>query len=90
MSEVLERTAETQTKLRIIDSDIHPGFSRGDEIMPFLATRWHDYVRTFGGLYRQALAETLSHPRMAPAVARADSWPPNGAQPGSDLAFVTT
>ena len=71
-----------------IDCDIHPGFSRGDEILPFLATRWHDYVRTFGGLYRQAMADTLSHPRMSPDVARADAWPPNGTPPGSDLAFM--
>ena len=56
-----------------IDCDIHPGFARPDEIMPFLATRWHEYVRTFGGLYRQALADTLSHPRMSPDVARADA-----------------
>ncbi len=71
-----------------VDCDIHPGFSTPGEILPFLPQRWQEHVKTYGGLYRQAFADTLSHPRMAPDVARADSWPPAGGPPGSDLAFL--
>ena len=74
--------------LAVVDCDIHPGFSTPTEIMPFLPKRWQDHARTFGGLYRQPLSDTLSHPRMAPDVARADSWPPDGGPPGSSLAFM--
>ncbi len=72
----------------LVDCDIHPQFSTPNELAPFLSLRWRDHLATFGGLYRQALADTLSHPRMSPDVARADAWPPGGAPPGSDLAFM--
>jgi predicted TIM-barrel fold metal-dependent hydrolase len=74
-------------KLKVVDCDIHPGFSTPDEIHPFLPERWREHMKTFGGNYRQAFADTLSHPRMAPEVSRADSWPPKGP-PGSDLDFM--
>lgn len=72
----------------VIDCDIHPIFASGAEILEYLPERWREHTRTFGGLYRQALADTLSHPRMAPDVARADAFPPNGGPAGSDLGFM--
>ena len=95
MSDVLDpRPAAGDPKLRlgrqrlsVIDCDIHPNIASKDEIIQFLPERWRDYANTFGGLYRQALAETLSHPRMAPEVSRNDAWPPKGS-PGSDLQFM--
>ena len=78
----------TPAGLGVVDCDIHPQFSTPAEIMPFLPERWQEHARTFGGLYRQPLSDTLAHPRMAPDVARADSWPPGGGPPGSDLAFM--
>ena len=74
-------------RLSVIDCDIHPQVADKDEIIQFMPERWRDYARTFGGLYRQALADTLSHPRMAPEVSRNDAWPPKGS-PGSDLQFM--
>lgn len=74
-------------RLSVIDCDIHPQFSTRDEILPYLPERWREYFQTFGGFYRQALADTLSHPRMAPEVSRNDAWPPSGP-PGSDLEFM--
>ncbi len=90
MSDVIHSRAATrqaEQRLRVIDCDIHPQFGSKDEILPFLPERWQEYMKTYGGLYRQALADTLSHPRMAPDVARNDAWPPKGP-PGSDLAFM--
>jgi predicted TIM-barrel fold metal-dependent hydrolase len=78
----------TEQRLGIVDCDIHPGFSTGSEIMPFLPERWREYVKTFGGLYRQPLSDTLSHPRIQPDVARRDAWPPDGTPPGSNLDFM--
>lgn len=82
------RRASLLAGLTLVDCDIHPQFATPGELSPFLSQRWKEHLATFGGLYRQALAETLSHPRMSPDVARADSYPPGGGQPGSDLAFM--
>jgi predicted TIM-barrel fold metal-dependent hydrolase len=90
-TDILDRPAaarRTQTQLSVVDCDIHPQFAKPDEIQAFLPERWREYVRAYGGFYRQPLADTLAHPRMAPDVARADAWPPNGAPPGGDLAFM--
>ena len=93
MSDVITRnqplpvTIRGKQRLSVVDCDIHPQFASKDELLQFLPERWQDYMKTYGGLYRQALADTLSHPRMAPDVARNDAWPPKGP-PGSDLAFM--
>lgn len=73
--------------LPVIDCDIHPQFQKPDDILQFLPEQWRAYSDTWGGFYKQVLADTLSHPRMAPMVSRADAWPPEGL-PGSDLAFM--
>ncbi len=92
-TELLERAAAQgpapqDTRLKIVDCDIHPQAARPDELHAFLPERWRDYMKTYGGFFRQPLSDTLSHPRMAPDVARADAWPPGGKPPGSDLAFM--
>lgn len=82
------RTTRSNQKLSVIDCDIHPLAQTPGEITQFLPVRWQEYVETWGGFYRQALANTLSHPRIAPDVARHDAYPPKGP-PGSDLAFMS-
>jgi len=77
----------SRDRLPVIDCDIHPQVANPHDLAQFLPERWRDYARLWGGFYRQALADTLSHPRMAPQVSRADAWPPQGL-PGSDLAFM--
>lgn len=73
----------------VIDCDIHPVLASGAELNPWLSQRWREHLKEYGGgFYRQALADTLSHPRMSPAVARADAWPPGGGQPGTDPGFM--
>lgn len=91
MSDVLtaERPAvREEQKLRIIDCDIHPSMKTPDELQPFLSERWRQHLAAYGGLLRQGLSETLSHPRMTPEVCRADAWPPAGGPPGSDVSFM--
>ena len=85
---LVSRVGPREAALGVIDCDIHPQAATPGEVLAFLPERWRAYVKEYGGLYRQPLADTLSHPRMAPDVARADSWPPSGGPPGSDLAFM--
>lgn len=80
-------TRAAAQKLSVVDCDIHPQVKKPDDLTQFLPRQWQDYVKTWGGFYRQALSDTLSHPRMAPDVARNDAYPPEGL-PGSDLAFM--
>lgn len=77
----------TPQNLAVADCDIHPQFRKREEILPFLPKQWQEYLLQYGGLYRQALSDTLSHPRIAPEVSRNDAWPPEGP-PGSDLEFM--
>jgi predicted TIM-barrel fold metal-dependent hydrolase len=90
MSLTLEREPATRAaqKLMVVDCDIHPTFKSNADLFPFLPPRWREHWATYGGHLRQGLSSTLAHPRMYPAVSRADSWPPNGGPPGSDLAFM--
>jgi uncharacterized protein len=85
----LDRETEAQTRLTFIDCDIHPTL-RGalDNLLPYLEKRWHEHLRLYGPLMHQALAKTLSYPRMQPGLARLDAWPPEGGAPGSSLAFM--
>lgn len=85
---VLEKDAPSQAATGIVDCDIHPNFRSADDLSPFLSAHWRDHWREYGAHLRQGLSSTLAHPRMTPAVARADAWPPGGGPPGSDLDFM--
>ncbi|MEZ5837594.1 MAG: amidohydrolase family protein [Geminicoccaceae bacterium] len=72
----------------IIDSDVHPTVKSISEIKPFLADRWWRYLQSYGARPRHPFAEGDPYPKAAPRAARRDAWTPEGAQPGSDLAFM--
>ncbi len=72
----------------IIDCDIHPAMESLAALDPFLSQHWRKHLATYGEHVRQAMSKTLSYPRMQPANARGDAWPPGGGPPGSDLAFM--
>ena len=59
-----------------------------NELYPFLSERWRKHYDTYGTHVRQSLPGTQAYPRMQPATSRADTWPPNGGPPGSDLDFM--
>ncbi|MDB5571608.1 MAG: hypothetical protein JWN93_2791 [Hyphomicrobiales bacterium] len=83
--EPAQRGRRAEQALKVCDCDIHPSMHRPDEVYAFLAQRWQDHAKTYGGLYRQAFSDTLSHPRINEAASRRDSWPAGGGQPGSSL-----
>ena len=87
---VLDRDTPSAAITGIVDCDIHPSFAAPGALSPFLPARWQAHWREYGMHLRQGLSSTLAHPRMTPAVARADAWPPNGGPPGSDLDFMRT
>ena len=89
MSEVLEDRPATQaSKLRIIDSDIHPTLRSEADLNPFLAERWRRHIAEYGKLGRGPYAARNTYPRFQPFLSRRDSFPPNGGPPGSDLDFM--
>ena len=69
---------------RVIDCDIHNEVSSTDQLMPYLADYWCDYIRgsAFNG------PQTTDYPRGAPTSARPGSIPPEGRAAGSSLRLV--
>lgn len=80
------RAARSRTG--IVDCDIHPAMKGRGDLDPFLPERWREHYAMFGAFVRQAYSGSQAYPRMAPATARADAWPPNGGPPASDLDFL--
>jgi predicted TIM-barrel fold metal-dependent hydrolase len=76
------------SRLAIGDGDIHPSPHVPAELYPYLASRWHAEIETFGMRIRQGNYSDSQYPKSQPDAARRDAWPPNGRGPGSDLDFM--
>src|SRR5258708_27312716 len=86
MVTTLHRPPDTldETRLAVIDCDIHPALKSPKALHPYLSERWRNHRDTigdrgFGGSY---------YPRANPNAAPTHALPPNGPPPGSDLAFT--
>src|SRR2546423_1581733 len=93
MSDVIDRPilAEeeaAQSRLRIIDCDVHPSIHAHSDLDPFLPKRWQEHLRTYGSHLRTPYIGTTPYPRSSPLIARRDAWPPTGGPPGSNLEFM--
>jgi predicted TIM-barrel fold metal-dependent hydrolase len=86
----LERSAEQESKLSIVDCDIHPAISgTPEELFPFMETRWRDEYLSTGPRVSQPFFRQVPYPRLTPGNGmRGDSWPANGGPPGSDLGLM--
>jgi predicted TIM-barrel fold metal-dependent hydrolase len=73
-----------QTKLPVIDCDIHPNLKSPDALDPYLSERWRRHRQTIGG---RGFSGSY-YPRANMNAARTDAWPPNGLPPSSDLDFM--
>lgn len=71
-----------------IDCDVHPAMRSPRDLEPYLSREWREHMALFGNHSRETYQDTIVYPRMHPAISRADSWPPDGGPPGSDLAFM--
>lgn len=68
----------------VIDTDIHNAPASKDTLLKYLPERWHQHHRTIGMRGHVGSA----YPRTYKNAARRDAWPPSGAPPGGDLAFL--
>jgi predicted TIM-barrel fold metal-dependent hydrolase len=84
----LEQEATANSRLRIIDCDVHPSLHARSDLNPFLSRRWQEHLKTYGDHLRTPYIGTTPYPRSSPLIARRDAWPPTGGPPGSDLDFM--
>lgn len=78
------RETRSQSRLSVIDCDIHPALKSPKALHPYLSERWRHHRDTIGD---RGFAGSY-YPRANPNAARTDAWPPNGLPPGSDLDFM--
>ena len=82
--DVLERRADADARLGIIDCDIHPYMKPG-ALNQYLSERWRKHVAEYGKFNCGIYADRGTYPRFSPNTSRRDSWPPGGGLPGSDV-----
>ncbi len=87
-AEVLDRRPEAQTRLGIVDTDIHPYMKTPRDLDPYLSARWRKYLLEYDKFVRGVYAARGTYPRFQPNTCRRDAWPPGGGLPGSDVAFM--
>jgi predicted TIM-barrel fold metal-dependent hydrolase len=83
-----DRAAVNHSPAGIVDCDIHVLPKTPRDILPFLSQRWQAHLQQYGNHLRQPYSAGLAWPKVAPATARRDAWPPSGGPPGSDLDFM--
>lgn len=84
-----EKTVEDPAEVGIVDADIHNALPSLGALKDYLPVRWRSQLEMIGprGPHGFMYGST-KYPKVAPAISRADAWPPSGATPGSDLEFM--
>ena len=72
----------------IADCDIHPARKSLKDLYPYLASRWHDHLETYGKHPYQGMLEGPPYPKAQPNASRCDAYPPEGGPQGSSLSFM--
>jgi predicted TIM-barrel fold metal-dependent hydrolase len=75
-------------KTAIADCDIHPARATATELYPYLATRWHTHLQTYGVHPYQGMMGGPPYPKAQPNASRRDAYPPEGGPQGSSLSFM--
>ncbi|HEY8290805.1 MAG TPA: amidohydrolase family protein [Acetobacteraceae bacterium] len=83
-----ERRPEADSRIGIVDTDIHPYMKTPRDLDPFLSARWRTYLAEYDKFVCGPYAARGNYPRFSPNTSRRDSWPPGGGLPGSDVAFM--
>jgi uncharacterized protein len=76
-----------ETRVKIIDGDVHPALRAVTDLKPFMAAQWWEYLTTYGTRRRHGMSFE-PYPKAAPRACRRDAWPENGGAPGSDLDLI--
>jgi predicted TIM-barrel fold metal-dependent hydrolase len=79
--------APAESRLAVIDSDVHPALRSVADLKPYLAPRWRDHLDTYGSRRHHGM-NFEPYPKSAPRACRRDAWPENGGPPGSDLDLI--
>lgn len=83
-----QRTTPANTRLKIVDCDVHHALRSPEDLYPFLSQRWRREIETYGFRSPVPFTDASPYPKAAPALSRTDAWPTNGGPPGSDLDFL--
>jgi len=83
-----DRTARSaQSRLAIIDGDVHPAMRSSNDLKPYLPARWREHLEIYGS--RRKLGMSYEpYPKSAPRACRRDAWPDDGGHPGSNLDLI--
>src|SRR6185312_14858666 len=73
--------AARSARAAIVDADIHNTWPEPAALDPYLPERWRRLRARLG----ERLHPGAQYPRLNPAAARTDAWPPEGGLPGSSL-----
>jgi len=87
-SALLERAVARETKIGVIDCDVHHAMRSPKDLYPYLPARWREHLETYGSRRPTPFTGSSPYFKAAPALSRKDAWPRNGGPPGSDLAFL--
>ncbi|MDF0602010.1 amidohydrolase family protein [Psychromarinibacter sp. C21-152] len=87
MNTQLRPESGENTRLRLVDCDIHPAQRTAGALYPYLERRWVDHLESFGTHIRQALVGQLAYPRMSDGGMRVDAKPEDGPA-GSSLELM--
>lgn len=79
--------AATQSRLAIIDGDVHPAPRTLVDLKPYMPARWWHVLATYGTRRRHGMSFE-PYPKTAPRACRRDAWPDTGGPPGSDLELI--
>ena len=79
--------APDQSRLKVIDGDVHPALHSLADLKQFLAPRWREHLEIYGS--RRKLGMSYEpYPKSAPRACRRDAWPEDGGYPGSNLELI--
>jgi len=79
--------AQAQTRLEIIDGDVHPALRSVANLKPYMPARWWEVLATYGTRRRHGMSFE-PYPKSAPRACRRDAWPEDGGPPGSNLDLI--
>ena len=78
---------DAETRLKIIDGDVHPALRSIADLKAFLPARWREHLEIYGSRRKLGMGYE-PYPKSAPRACRRDAWPDNGGYPGSDLDLI--
>src|SRR5260221_13879129 len=78
---------EAQTRLKIIDGDVHPALRSANDLKPYLPARWREHLEIYGS--RRKLGMSYEpYPKSSPRACRRHAGPDDGGFPGSSLHLI--